>query len=81
MRTIGKRVVRELERKLPEEILKQYESEFSNYNKVLTQEKNSKNKIFSLHEPQTACIAKGKAHKAYEFGTTAKHITELLLKK
>jgi IS5 family transposase len=22
-----------------------------------------------LHEPQTACIAKGKAHKAYEFGT------------
>lgn len=69
LRTIGKRVVRELERKLPEEILKQYESEFSNYNKVLTQEKNSKNKIFSLHEPQTACIAKGKAHKAYEFGT------------
>jgi IS5 family transposase len=22
-----------------------------------------------LHEPQTACIAKGKAHKSYEFGT------------
>lgn len=69
LRTIGKRVVRELERKLPQEILKQYETEFSNYKKALTQERNSKDKIYSLHEPQTACIAKGKAHKAYEFGT------------
>lgn len=69
LRTIGKRVVRELERKLPEEVLKQYETEFSNYKKVLAQERNSKDKIYSLHEPQTACIAKGKAHKAYEFGT------------
>lgn len=69
LRTIGKRVVRELERKLPEAIKNKYENEFSNYNKVLTQERNSKDKIYSLHEPQTACIAKGKAHKAYEFGT------------
>lgn len=69
LRTIGKRVVRELERKLPEHLQKQYEAEFSNYKKVLSQEKNSKDKIYSLHEPQTACIAKGKAHKAYEFGT------------
>ena len=69
LRTIGNRVVRELERKLPEESLKQYESEFINYKKALSQERNSKNKIYSLHEPQTACIAKGKAHKAYEFGT------------
>jgi transposase, IS5 family len=69
LRTIGKRVVRELERKLPEHLQKQYETEFSNYQKVLTQERNSKDKIYSLHEPQTACIAKGKAHKAYEFGT------------
>jgi IS5 family transposase len=69
LRTIGKRVVRELERKLPEHIQKQYETEFSNYKKALTQERNSKDKIYSLHEPQTALIAKGKAHKAYEFGT------------
>jgi IS5 family transposase len=60
LRTIGNRVVRELERKLPEEILKQYETEFSNYKKVLTQERNSKDEIYSLHEPQTACIEKGK---------------------
>jgi len=69
LRTIANRVIRELERKLPEPVLKKYESEFNNYKKVLSQEKNSKDKIYSLHEPQTACIAKGKAHKAYEFGT------------
>ena len=33
------------------------------------QERNTNDKVYSLHEPQTACIAKGKAHKAYEFGT------------
>lgn len=69
LRTIANRVVRELERKLPESILKKYETEFVKYKKVLSQERNSKDKIYSLHEPQTACIAKGKAHKAYEFGT------------
>lgn len=69
LRTIANRVVRELERKFPESVLKKYETEFINYKKVLSQERNSKDKIYSLHEPQTACIAKGKAHKAYEFGT------------
>jgi IS5 family transposase len=69
LRTIGKRLVRELERKLPQEVLNQYVDDFEKYKKVLTQERNSKDKIYSLHEPQTACIAKGKAHKAYEFGT------------
>jgi IS5 family transposase len=69
LRTIGNRVVRELERKLPEERLKEYESEFIKYKKVLSQERHTKDKIYSLHEPQTACIAKGKAHKSYEFGT------------
>lgn len=69
LRTIGLRVVRELERKLPLDLQKQYEGEFIVYKKVLTQERNTKDKIYSLHEPQTACIAKGKAHKAYEFGT------------
>jgi IS5 family transposase len=69
LRTIGKRLVRELERKLPETSKKLYEQEFDLYRKVLTQERHSKDKIYSLHEPQTACIAKGKAHKAYEFGS------------
>ena len=33
------------------------------------QKKNSKNKLYSLHEPDTVCISKGKAHKRYEFGS------------
>ena len=34
-----------------------------------TKDKASKNKVYSLHEPHMACIAKGKAHKPYEFGS------------
>lgn len=69
LRTIGKRVLRELERKLPSTILKDYEEVFKIYLKALTQERNTKDKIYSLHESQVACIAKGKSGKAYEFGT------------
>ncbi len=36
--------------------------------RVLTQEKDDKNKIYSIHEPEVLCIAKGKEHKPYEFG-------------
>ena len=35
---------------------------------LLTQEKNSKNKVYSIHEPAVRCINKGKIHKKYEFG-------------
>lgn len=70
LRTIGKRVLRELERKLPPTILQDYEEVFrTSYLKALTQERNTKDKIYSLHEPQVACIAKGKSGKNYEFGT------------
>lgn len=36
--------------------------------KLLVQQKHDKNKLYSLHAPETECIAKGKAHKKYEFG-------------
>lgn len=39
--------------------------------KILLQNREDKNKIYSCHEPQVACIAKGKAHKPYEFGSKA----------
>jgi len=35
---------------------------------VLTQKKEDSNKVYSLHEPEVHCIAKGKDHKKYEFG-------------
>ena len=69
LRTIGNRLVRELERKMDQNTVNQYVDEFEKYKKVLSQEQKTKDKIYSLNEPQTACIAKGKAHKAYEFGT------------
>lgn len=68
LKTIAGRVVRELFQKLPEEVLQNYESELLLYQQVLNQKKADKNKIYSLHKPFTACIAKGKAHKQYEFG-------------
>lgn len=36
--------------------------------RLLLQEKNSKNKLYSLHAQEVECIAKGKANKRYEFG-------------
>jgi IS5 family transposase len=39
--------------------------------RLLTQEKTSKNKIYSIQEPLTECISKGKIHKKYEFGSKA----------
>ena len=35
---------------------------------ILYQDRTSSNKIYSFHEPHVHCIAKGKAHKKYEFG-------------
>jgi len=68
LKTIAGRVVRELERKDTNSI---YEKELTIYKAVLSQTKNSKNKIYSLHESDTYCIAKGKAHKKYEYGCKA----------
>ena len=39
--------------------------------RVLNQQSKDKDKIYSLHEPQVYCIAKGKDHKPYEYGTKA----------
>lgn len=71
LRTIAGALLRELKRKLPEEFLVSYLDDFSLYERVLKQQKNDKNKIYSLHEPQVYCVAKGKDHKPYEYGAKA----------
>ncbi len=68
LKTIAGRLVRELERKLPEG---DYIKELELYKKVLSQTKNSKHKMYSLHEPEVYCMSKGKAHKKYEYGCKA----------
>jgi IS5 family transposase len=62
--TIADRLVRELDRKLLEE---NYAKELVLYKKVLIQQKDSKNNIYSIHEPEVYCMSKGKAHKKYEY--------------
>ena len=37
-------------------------------NRLLKQKKDDKQKLYSLHAPETECIAKGKARTKYEFG-------------
>lgn len=68
LRTIARRLLRELKRNLPDDLEKSMEEHLGNMEKAITQERNDKEKIYSIHKPFTSCIAKGKAHKQYEFG-------------
>ncbi|WP_299948207.1 transposase [uncultured Microbulbifer sp.] len=60
-----------MKRKLPESHLHACQDDFALYERVLKQQKNDKDKIYSLHEPQVYCVAKGKGHKPYEYGSKA----------
>lgn len=62
------RVLRDLERKMSEESFQKHKGTMILAELVLTQKKDTKGKVYSMHAPETECIAKGKAHKPYEFG-------------
>ena len=72
VKTIAGRLVRELERKLPPGL---HQDTLGLFKKVLLQKKSDSNKIYSLHEPHTQCMTKGKEHKKYEFGSKVSIIT------
>jgi len=72
VKTIAGRLIRELERKLPPDL---HQSLLALFKKVVAQKKTDSNKIYSLHEPHTQCISKGKEHKKYEFGSKVSLIT------
>jgi len=74
LKTFLGRVVRDIERNMSteNESLKQ---QLGLAHRILMQEKNSKDKVYSVHEPQVECIAKGKAHQRYEFGNKAGLVT------
>jgi len=67
------RLYRDIKRKIAENEFLQniFEGVFEIVERLLAQTKDSKNKIYSLHEPHVECISKGKAHKKYEFGCKA----------
>lgn len=68
---IAGRLVRELARKLPLTMLGTYLPSLKLYQKVLSQKRGDSNKIYSLHEPEVKCYAKGKEHRKFEFGSKA----------
>lgn len=71
VKTMANALLRDIERKLSEAARLARESELALCRQVINQERQDKNKIYSLHEPQVYCIAKGKEHKKYEFGAKA----------
>lgn len=67
LRTITGRVLRELNRWIAGKEESPLKALLNRVGKILEQKRSDKNKIYSLHE-DVDCIAKGKAHKKYEFG-------------
>jgi len=64
-------MLRDLLRKMNDKQLKPHIDTMLNAASILFQQKYDKDKIYSLHEPHVECIAKGKAHKRYEYETKA----------
>jgi len=69
IKTIAGRLFRELTRKLSPEVKSAHSKILIVMKRILEQTRKSKNKIYSVHEPEVSCIAKGKEHKKYEFGS------------
>jgi len=74
LKTYLGRVMRDIERKVAAEPI-QGAQEHSRLTRLLeiarrihTQQRHDKGKVYSVHAPEVECIAKGKAHKPYEFG-------------
>lgn len=75
LKTIANIQLRELNRKMNEAQKQRHENEMEIYKQAVNQQRNDKDKIYSLHKPFTRCIAKGKAHKQYEFGNKVGLVT------
>lgn len=75
LKTILGRVLRDIQRKagkIPGQIADEPLRELVTLaERLLEQTRTSKNKLYSVHAPEVECIAKGKAHKRYEFGCKA----------
>jgi IS5 family transposase len=61
------RVIRDVNRKcqIPDGLLA---TMLERAQQIFDQKRNDKNKLYSMQAPEVECIAKGKAHKKYEFG-------------
>jgi len=75
LRTIANTQLRDLERRMTPLQQSAHKKDLELYKRAVNQQKNDKDKIYSLHKPFTTCIAKGKPHKQYEFGNKVGLIT------
>ncbi len=74
LKTVLGRVYRDIDRKLtgqPEAVQAAFAESMALTKRLLDQQRNDKKKLYALHAPEVECIAKGKAHKRYEFGVKA----------
>ena len=74
LKTYLGRVARDIERKVPEPDA-QLGERLVMAERLLLQQRNDKNKLYSIHAPEVECISKGKVHKRYEFGCKVSMVT------
>jgi IS5 family transposase len=83
LRTYLGRVIRDIERKVAANTAEagpvQEQTRLSRLleiaRRIHTQQRHDKGKVYSVHAPEVECIAKGKAHKPYEFGVKVGIVT------
>lgn len=68
IKVIAGKIYRDLYRNLDDSRKNYYVRLFAIFDTLLTQQKDGKNKVYSIHQPHVKCIAKGKEAKKYEFG-------------
>src|ERR1700748_3845019 len=70
LKTCLGRVARDVGRKIAEHpgIASHFAQPLARVARLLAQQKSDHAKLYALHAPEVECLAKGKAHKRYEFG-------------
>jgi IS5 family transposase len=69
LKKIATALVTHLENKLHEKAIFTYDQKIELFRRILKQTKNSKNKIYSIIEPQVQCLIKGKPNHKCEYGS------------
>ena len=77
LRTYLGRVIRDIERKLPQPDA-QMATLLKRAKQIKQQQRSDSNKLYSMHAPEVECIAKGKVNKRYEFGCKVVLVTTSL---
>jgi IS5 family transposase len=68
------RVVRDIRRKCPKPA-PALKALLERSERILRQQRHDTKKVYSVHAPEVECIAKGKAHRPYEFGCKVAIVT------